>query len=148
MLLDEKKHFVSFRLSGQRENEGSVERRRGGWRRQSLMGKGRWMHEESGENRLSNERNPLACHGPCSVCISTVGMILGAEEGHCSFGDLPLYWKERWIEERKRRRQETERGLGCGVDPWPTLTCRHPPQLGLLCGDRALCDLLHVKSNP
>lgn len=37
-----------------------------------------------GENRPSSEKNPLACRGPCSVCIPTVGMILGAEEGHCS----------------------------------------------------------------
>lgn len=28
------------------------------------------------------------------------------------------------------------------------MTCRHPPQLGLLSEDRALCDLLRVKSNP
>lgn len=62
--------------------------------------------------------------------------------------DIPLRWKERWMEERKRRRQETERGLGCGADPWPTLTRRHPPQPGLLSVDRALYDLLHVKSNP
>lgn len=61
---------------------------------------------------------------------------------------LPPHWKERWMEERKRRRQETERGLGCEVDPWPTLTRTHPPQLGLLSEDRAFRDILHVKSRP
>lgn len=40
--------------------------------------------EKRRENRLSSERNPLARRGPCSVCIPTVGMIVGAEEGHCS----------------------------------------------------------------
>lgn len=84
------------------QNDGKVGGKKGGWwkwRGESLMGKGRG-------NRLSSKRNPLAHHGPCSVCIPTVGMIVGAEEDHCSS------WIFFSIEQRdgwKRGREEGKR---------------------------------------
>lgn len=116
-----------------------------------------WEHHREvnawwrGENRLSGERNSLACCGPCSVCIPTVGMILGAEEGHC-FSWFFFFIKKREmdgrVEEKKKWDRKRFRVRGGEVDLWPAETYRQPPQLGLLFEDGTLGDLLRVKSNP
>ena len=62
-----------------------------------------------GGNRLSSERNPLAHHGPFSVCIPTAGMIVGAEEDHCSsWIFLSIKKRDGW----KRGREEDKRQKG------------------------------------
>lgn len=55
---------------------------------EGFNGKGEVKAWKRGENRLSSKWNPF---GPCSVCIPTVGMIVGAEERYCSSSDLPLH---------------------------------------------------------
>lgn len=56
---------------------------------------------KGGESINSSRGAPLA---PCSVCIASVGMIVGAETGHCPSW-IFLSIEKRWMEGRKRRRQ-------------------------------------------
>lgn len=75
---------------------------------------------KGGDSRnASRGAPPLArCCAPCSVCISTVGMIVGAEAGHCPA------WIFLSIERETDGREEekkagTERGSGSEDDPRP-----------------------------
>lgn len=62
-----------------------------------------------GEN--SQKEEPLDWSGPCSVCNPTVGMIVGAEEAHCSSQDRPLSMK-REMDGREEEMKATDRKRG------------------------------------
>lgn len=75
---------------------------------------------KGGDSRnASRGAPPLArCCAPCSVCISTVGMIVGAEAGHCpAWIFLSIERETDGGEEEKKA--GTERGSGSEDDPRP-----------------------------
>lgn len=84
--------------------------RRRRWRAESLNGHGEVKAWKRGENRLSSERNPLARRGPCSVCIPTAGMIVGAEEVHCSSRIfLSIEKRDGWKREEEKKARDRKR---------------------------------------
>lgn len=87
-------------LKGKRQSEGIVGRRR----------------VKGGDSINASRGAPLARCTPCSVCISTVGMIVGAEAGHCPSWIVLSFEREMDGREEKKK-AGTKRGSGSEDDP-------------------------------
>lgn len=88
-------------LKGKGQSEGIVGRRR----------------VNRGDSINASRGAPLARCAPCSVCISTVGMIVGAEAGHCPSWIFLSIEKEMDGREEKKKAGTGGQGLEMTHDP-------------------------------
>lgn len=102
MLVSEGKITLCSDLKGKRQSEGIVGRRR----------------VKGGDSINASRGAPLTRCAPCSVCIPTVGMIVGAEAGHCPSGIfLPIEREMDRREKKKKGGQKKGQGLKMTHDP-------------------------------